>query len=366
MNGEQIQSIRTVSRVAGGLSMCCGLTIWYALSRLLTSPTNGNKHHPKLTGTHSYFTLLLISTGGDCLTAIGHSVFSLALPLNTNRTMHTNLPGADYPSCVAQGTVLELGAVISIVFSCLGALEMYNLRPQLINTNVYDPTVPFWQRRLTLLLLAGFTVVTVQVALAGGLYGFGNAHPGSTPWCWIKQISGATESFVALYALAFLSIFIIGGSTLGYLRHIHTKLLRRSVGDVRRARRTFAKLSVYPFIFLVAWTPAFISRILSFFVTFSTADKVVILTLHPAVRTSLGTLIFIFLSCMNRQVRNFLPGWQYCCAATYVDEDGDGTSRARSESRLESVMRVWDSSSDEEEEEGGDVEVINPVMDMQG
>ena len=118
----------------------------------------GNKHHPKLTGTHTYFTLLLVSIGGDCLNAMSCSVFSWTLPeVNTNRTMSTNLPGADYSSCVAQGFVMQLSSAISIVFSSLGALEMFNIRPQLSHTRSHwqqqhrlTLTVPFWQRRLTL------------------------------------------------------------------------------------------------------------------------------------------------------------------------------------------------------------------------
>ena len=370
MNAQEIQAIRTTGRVMGGFSMVCGLITMYALSRLLTSPTNGNKHHPKLTGTHSYFTLLLVSSAGDCLNAMGHSVFSLALPLNTNHTTSTNVhvPGADI--CVAQGFVLELSSAISVVFSSLGAIEMYNIRPQLTHTQYHwqqqrrlTLSVPGWQRRLTSLLLAGFSVVVVQVSLAGGLYGYGHEAPGSAPWCWVN-ISTATEAFVSMYALAFLSIFIIIGSTVAYLRHIHTKLLRRSVGDVRRARRTFAKLSVFPCIYLVAWTPAFVNRLLVPFVKYTADDKFLFLTLFVVFLSSLGTLNFLFLSCMNRQVRKFLPGWRYCCAAAnQIDEDG-GTRTTRSDSRLEIAMKVWDSSSDEEEE-GGEVEVINPVMEMQ-
>ena len=350
MNEDQVQTIRTAGRVAGSLSVVCALNILYALRRLLTSPTKGNKHHPKLTGTHRYFTLLLACISGDCLIAISFSALSFALPLNTNHTMSTNLPGAYVPSCVAQGFVMNVGNSISIVFSSLGALEIYNLRPQVVNTNVYDPTEPFWQRRLTLFLCVGLFVVVVQVSLAGGMYGYGDNKPGSTPWCWIKDISGPAEPFVGIYVLVFLSFFIIGGSFAAYLRHIYTKLVAISIGnDRQRALRTFGKLSVYPFIYLLGWTPAIINRLVTSSVAFSTEDKVIVIAFHAVLQTSLGTLNFLFLSCMNRQVRNFLPGWKYCCAANRIDES--------------SVMRVWDSSSDEEEE-GNEVEVINPVMEM--
>ena len=361
---EELRSIRTYGRVAGGLSMACAVITLYALGRLLTSSAGGNKHHPKLTGTHRYFAFLCVCISGDCLTAMAFSVFSIALPLNTNRTMSTNLPGADNPACVAQGFVHGLGDAISIVFSSLGAIEMYNLRPQLTNTNVYNPTIPFWQRRLTIYMLLGVFVVVVQVSLAGGLYGFGDMHPGSKPWCWIKNIHGnAAPSIVGIYALAFTSIFIICGSFVAYLRHLQTKVLTRGGRLSSRARRTFAKLSVYPFIYLVSWIPAFTNRIVGSAVDFSMEDKIIIYTVHIIMHSSLGTLNFLFLSCMNRQVRNFLPGWRYCCVLPRKPIDDRGTRTARSESRLDRVIKVWDSSSDEEEEVDN-VEVINPVMEM--
>ena len=70
---------------------------------------------------------------------------------------------------------------------------------------------------------------------------------------------------------------------------------------------------------------------------------------------------------LYRFERNNLPRWRWrcCCAANAIDAGAGGTTRtARSDSRLESAMKVWDSSSDEEEE-GNEVEVINPVMEMQ-
>ena len=61
MNDHQIQALRTTGEIAGSVSLFSGLVIMYALSRLLTSPTKSNDHHPKLTGTHTYFILLLVS-----------------------------------------------------------------------------------------------------------------------------------------------------------------------------------------------------------------------------------------------------------------------------------------------------------------
>ena len=170
LTAQQIQTMRTAGQISGGISLICGLIIIYALSRLLTSSTHNNKYHPKLTGTHSYFTLLLISTIGDCLDALSTSVFSLTLPpVNTNLTVVPSQVQVSF--CVAQGFTLELGATVSMVFIALASLEMYNLRPRITNTEyIFDATIPIWQRHLTKLLIVGFAIVLLQVVLAGELW----------------------------------------------------------------------------------------------------------------------------------------------------------------------------------------------------
>ena len=166
MTVAQIQNIRTASRISGGLSILCGITIIYALCRMLTSNPS-HKHHPKLSGTTGYFTLLLLCTCGDCLTSIGFCIFSFGLPEpegNTTgqNTTNTILTPPQNASCVAQGFVLQVGATSSVVFSSLVAIEMYNVI-----------TIPFWTRRLTMMVVAGFCIVLIQSVLAGALYGFG-------------------------------------------------------------------------------------------------------------------------------------------------------------------------------------------------
>ena len=100
ITAQQIQTTRTAGQISGSISLICGLITVYALIRLLTSSTHTNKHHPKLTGTHSYFTLLLISTVGDCLVALSNSVFSLTLPpVNTNLTVVSSQQ-VQVPFCV--------------------------------------------------------------------------------------------------------------------------------------------------------------------------------------------------------------------------------------------------------------------------
>ena len=50
---------------------------------------------------------------------------------------------------------------------------------------------------------------------------------------------------------------------------------------------------------------------------------------------------------MNKQVRNFLPGWNYCCVGERDPVYGD----SRTES-LTSALSAWDSSSEEEDDSG--------------
>jgi len=356
ITAQQIQTMRTAGQISGGISLICGLIIVYALSRLLTSSTQNNKHHPKLTGTHSYFTLLLISTIGDCLDALSTSVFSLTLP-PVNLTVVPSQ--VQVPFCVAQGFTLELGATVSMVFIALASLEMYNLRPRITNTEyIFDATIPIWQRHLTKLLIVGFAIVLLQVVLAGELYGYGAIqNPGSKPWCWIKSDENSGEDLIGIYVLLFCSICMIVGFTCRNLRYIHIKLLRvgNGNGNKKRARRTFIKLAVFPLIYLIAWSPAFIHRYSRYFWKESTHTHVIIDTINVVSISSIGMFNFIFLSCMNKQVRNFLPGWNYCCVGERdpVHSDSRTLISTSSLNSLTSSLSAWDSSS-EEEEDGGE------------
>ena len=348
---QQIQTMRTAGQISGGISLICGLIIIYALTRLLTSSTHNNKHHPKLTGMHSYFTLLLISTVGDCIYAFSTSVFALTLP-PVNLTVVPSQVQVQIPSCVAQGFTQELGATVSMVFIALASLEMYNLRPRITNTEyIFDATIPIWQRHLTKLLIVGFAIVLLQVVLAGELYGYGSIqNPGLKPYCWLNSDGNSGEvSLIGIYVLVFCSLCMIVGYTCLYLRHIHIKLLRvgNSNGNKKRAVRTFLKLAVFPFIYFIAWFPAFINRFLSHFLKFSTHTHFVISIIHVVSVSSIGMFNFIFLSCMNKQVRNFLPGWNYCCVGERDPVYGD----SRTES-LTSALSAWDSSSEEEDDSG--------------
>ena len=343
---HQIQTIRTSGQYSGVFSLVCTLIIIYALIRLLTSSTTTNNHHPKITGTHSYFTLLLLATIGDCFTAVGTSMM-ITLPLNTNNSTNTVSPHVSSLSCTAQGFILELGCTISVVFSSLVAVEMYNLRPQIgSNANIYDSTVPIFQRHLTKVLLAGFSIVVFQILLAGGLYGYGNNNPESRAWCWLQDET-PIASFVGIFFLVSCSIIIIVTFTILYLCHIKHKLLQRTldIETKKKARRTFAKLAVYPLLYVIAWSPPFVHRLLGSVVTFSTNTDMIIDAIHIVLVGSIGLFNFIFLSCMNRQVRSFLPGWKYWCA----NGDGDG---GRGERFMSTVSSTWDSSEDEEEEDG--------------
>ena len=346
ITAQQIQTTRTAGQISGSISLICGLITVYALIRLLTSSTHTNKHHPKLTGTHSYFTLLLISTVGDCLVALSTSVFSLTLPpVNTNLTVVPSQVRVPFQAfCVAQGFMVELGATVSMVFIALVSLEMYNLRPRITNT---EPS----QRHLTKLLIVGFAIVLLQVVLAGELYGYGaTQNPGSKPWCWLNSDGNSGEvSLIGIYVLVFCSLCMIVGFTCLYLRHIHIKLLRvgNGNGNKKRARRTFIKLAAFPLIYLIAWLPAFIHRFLRFFLKFSTHTHVVFATIHVVSVSSVGMINFIFLSCMNKQVRNFLPGWNYCCVGERDPVYGDSRTE-----RLTSALSAWDSSSEEEDDSG--------------
>ena len=352
ITAQQIQTTRTAGQISGSISLICGLITVYALIRLLTSSTHTNKHHPKLTGTHSYFTLLLISTVGDCLVALSTSVFSLTLPpVNTNLTVVPSQVRVPFQAfCVAQGFMVELGVTVSVVFIALVSLEMYNLRPRITNT---EPS----QRHLTKLLVVGFAIVLLQVVLAGELYGYGAIqNPGSKPWCWLNSDIWYS-SLIGIYILVFCSLCMIVGFTCLYLRHIHIKLLRvgNSNGNKKRAARTFIKLAMFPFIYLIAWSPAFIHRFLELLVNFSTHTHVVFATIHVVSVSSVGMINFIFLSCMNKQVRNFLPGWNYCCVGERdpVHSDSRTLISTSSLNSLTSSLSAWDSSS-EEEEDGGE------------
>ena len=359
---QQIQTMRTAGQISGGISLICGLIIIYALTRLLTSSTHNNKHHPKLTGMHSYFTLLLISTVGDCIYAFSTSVFALTLP-PVNLTVVPSQVRVQIPSCVAQGFTQELGATVSMVFIALASLEMYNLRPRITNTEyVFDATIPIWQRHLTKLLIVGFAIVLLQVVLAGELYGYGSIqNPGLKPWCWLKGDENSDEKsgevdLIGIYVLVFCSICMIVGFTCLYLRYIHIKLLRvgNGNGNKKRARRTFIKLAVFPLIYLIAWIPWFIHRFSRYFWTVSTHTHVVIDTINVVSISSIGMFNFIFLSCMNKQVRNFLPGWNYCCVGERdpVHSDSRTLISTSSLNSLTSSLSAWDSSSVEEEDGG--------------
>ena len=354
ITAQQIQTMRTAGQISGGISLICGLIIVYALSRLLTSSTQNNKHHPKLTGTHSYFTLLLISTIGDCLDALSTSVFSLTLPpVNTNLTVVPSQ--VQVPFCVAQGFTLELGATVSMVFIALASLEMYNLRPRITNTEyIFDATIPIWQRHLTKLLIVGFAIVLLQVVLAGELFGYEALQ---NLRCLIGGYESGEASLIGGYGLVFCSICMIVGFTCLYLRYIHIKLLRvgNGNGNKKRARRTFIKLAVFPLIYLIAWIPGFIHRFSRYFWTSSTHTHVVIDTINVVSISSIGMFNFIFLSCMNKQVRNFLPGWNYCCVGERdpVHSDSRTLISTSSLNSLTSSLSAWDSSS-EEEEDGGE------------
>ena len=354
ITAQQIQTMRTAGQISGGISLICGLIIVYALSRLLTSSTQNNKHHPKLTGTHSYFTLLLISTIGDCLDALSTSVFSLTLPpVNTNLTVVPSQ--VQVPFCVAQGFTQELGATVSMVFIALASLEMYNLRPRITNTEyIFDATIPIWQRHLTKLLIVGFAIVLLQVVLAGELFGYEALQ---NLRCLIGGYESGEASLIGGYGLVFCSICMIVGFTCLYLRYIHLKLLRvgNGNGNKKRTRRTFIKLAVFPLIYLIAWIPGFIYRFSRYFWTFSAHTHFVIDTISVVSIGSIGMFNFIFLSCMNKQVRNFLPGWNYCCVGERdpVHSDSRTLISTSSLNSLTSSLSAWDSSS-EEEEDGGE------------
>ena len=363
LTAQQIQTMRTAGQISGGISLICGLIIIYALSRLLTSSTHNNKHHPKLTGTHSYFTLLLISTVGDCIYALSISVFSLTLPpVNTSLTVVPSQVHVQVPFCVAQGFMQELGATVSIVFIALASLEMYNIGRIRYNINrmttnteyIFDATIPIWQRHLTKLLIVGFAIVLLQVVLAGELFGYEALQ---NLRCLIGGYESGEASLIGGYGLVFCSICMIVGFTCLYLRYIHIKLLRvgNGNGNKKRARRTFIKLAVFPLIYLIAWIPGFIHRFSRYFWTVSTHTHVVIDTINVVSIGSIGMFNFIFLSCMNKQVRNFLPGWNYCCVGERdpVYSDSGTLISTGSLNSLTSSLSARGSSS-EEEEDGGE------------
>jgi len=126
-------------------------------------------------------------------------------------------------------------------------------------------------------------------------------------------------------------------------------------GNKKRTRRTFIKLAVFPLIYLIAWIPGFIYRFSRYFWTFSAHTHFVIDTISVVSIGSIGMFNFIFLSCMNKEVRNFLPGWNYCCVGERdpVYSDSGTLISTGSLNSLTSSLSARGSSS-EEEEDGGE------------
>ena len=259
-------------------------------------------------------------------------------------------------SCVAQGFFIQVGAIMSVTFAALLALELYFIRPQITpvhqpsNPND-DPALPCWRgvaRRANKLAAIGFFIVLFETMLGGFLYGYGASHaPLSVPWCYIKVTHDANR-LVTLYAVVFCAAAVVVGSFYKYLSYLKSKFQRHTMP--KTVKITFAKLAVYPLFFLICWVPAMLDRTLillnvdltdikfgltathvvvsNFFFKFIFFSKVYYLTPFPLVYLlfclflfflglpqltgSLGTVNFVLLGLMNRQVREYFPSCPTC------------------------------------------------------
>jgi hypothetical protein len=359
MNSSDVMAIRNLGRVVGFIAFFAASITIFAILRLLCSPVHTNPHHPRLRGTFGYFYLLLVACVGDALVGFGIGPLSMGLappPALSYNSSNGEVESVSSFSCVAQGFFIQVGAIMSVTFAALLALELYFIRPQITpvhqpsNPND-DPALPCWRgvaRRANKLAAIGFFIVLFETMLGGFLYGYGDSHPPlSDPWCWVKVTHGS-DRFVTLYTVVFCSAAVVVGSFYKYLSYLKSKFQRQPMP--KTVKITFAKLAVYPLFFLICWVPAMLDRLLILLkvdltdIKFGlTATHVVVsnfFLIHiffkgilsdaisfgvsllfclflfflglPQLTGSLGTVNFVLLGLMNRQVREYFPSCPTC------------------------------------------------------
>jgi len=99
-------------------------------------------------------------------------------------------------------------------------------------------------------------IALLPVFKIGGGYGFTGA------WCWIVDTQ-ARLPFSYMFAWAtFLIIIVSYTLIIRYIRHVQKDAERiDSTKQKRTYKGLFRKLSTYPIVFLITWTPATVNRI---------------------------------------------------------------------------------------------------------